>query len=434
MDFIVKFISTLITMHAVFYIGKKLLDSKTNISTIKKHFLIAISGFVLIFNYYFTNSFIRMVVIILLILIFYKILFKENLKKTLTTSIFCEGIVITSESIFAILLIIIFGMDANLIIKTQFGNFLSNSIIAILSMIIINFKFVKNMYNMIIKAIEKIREKQVIIISFLGVIIVNILEAMLYYDIDYRYLLIFNTGLIIFSFSIIYNSFKNKTNYISMYAKYNTSLNSLKDYENILDRYRVSNHENKNQLLTIRNMVLDNDKETLKYIDSIVKNKLEDDIKIMAEIVSIPAGGLKGLIYSKILYMKNNDIKYNLNISKEIKTIDLITKLDDNTMLDICKIVGVFLDNSIQAVENIKNKIINIDIYLENKKLIIEIFNTYEGKIDLDKISDVGYSVKGKNRGYGLALVKEIIEKNKKLKNMTKITKKYFSQQLQIKL
>ena len=129
------------------------------------------------------------------------------------------------------------------------------------------------------------------------------------------------------------------------------------------------------------------------------------------ETSKIPAGGLRGLIYSKILAMKESEITYKLQISNDIKTIDLIN-IDDSLMLDICKVVGVYLDNSIQAVETLTSKQILIEFYLENKDLVIAVSNNYNGTIELEKLEKKGYSSKGEGHGYGLALAKDIINKN----------------------
>jgi two-component system sensor histidine kinase AgrC len=219
-----------------------------------------------------------------------------------------------------------------------------------------------------------------------------------------------------------------------VYDKYNTTLNSLKEYEDILDKYRISTHENKNQLLTIRNMLPKTNKKIISYIDKIVENKLKDNDKIIAETTKIPAGGLRGLIYSKILLMEELNIKHELFVSKEVKTVDLINKIDDYTMLDVCKIIGVYLDNSIQAVEKIKLKYISIIIDINNNFVEISISNNYKGKIELDLLELKGYTSKNGNHGYGLTLAKEIIDKNKKLSNEKFISKNIFTQKLKIKM
>ena len=112
----------------------------------------------------------------------------------------------------------------------------------------------------------------------------------------------------------------------------------------------------------------------------------------------------------------------------------LINNIDDSTMLDICKIIGVYLDNSIQAVTNLKEKYINIDMYIDGEILVISISNNYGGIIELDKLEESGYTLKGEEHGYGLTLAKEIIESNKKLSNEKRISKDTFTQILKIKM
>ena len=103
-------------------------------------------------------------------------------------------------------------------------------------------------------------------------------------------------------------------------------------------------------------------------------------------------------------------------------------------MLDICNIIGVYIDNSINAVNKLKKKYINIEMYMDNHKMIISISNNYVGSIDIDKIYNAGYTSNGNGHGYGLVLVKEIVNKNKKLNIKSNLSKDTFSQKLIIEI
>ena len=96
--------------------------------------------------------------------------------------------------------------------------------------------------------------------------------------------------------------------------------------------------------------------------------------------------------------------------------------------------MGIFLDNALEAAEMANQK--NVSIILSRKKndLIINISNTYKGTIDMSKIDEAGYSTKGDNRGYGLDIVKEIISKNKSMKNERQITGTIFNQKLIVRV
>ena len=204
----------------------------------------------------------------------------------------------------------------------------------------------------------------------------------------------------------------------------------------MIDKFRVDTHENKNEFLTIRNMIKDNnDKDTvIKYIDKLVDNKIKDNDKIMKKTAKIPEGGLRATIYSKLCLMDKLKIKYNLNISREVRTTDLIN-LDEDLVLKICKILGVFLDNAIEAVKGLKKKEISIDMYTIEDSLCIDITNNFKGNLELDKITNIKYTTKGDGHGYGLTLVNKLLEEEQgRLENEKSINRDTFTQTLKIKM
>ena len=193
----------------------------------------------------------------------------------------------------------------------------------------------------------------------------------------------------------------------------------------MISKYRIANHENKNLLLTVRAMILNKEKDIPKYIDSIIEEKYEDDEKLLFKIAVLPSGGLRATIYSSIIKIKDNNINYDLYI-------DFI-EFDTNTTIDICKILGVYVDNAIDAVKDLKVKNINIDIFVEKDTLNIKVINNYENKIDIGKIYDEGYTTKGEGHGFGLALVNKIISQNNIFDTKIEVSKNCFSITLIIK-
>ena len=315
--------------------------------------------------------------------------------------------------------------------NTTIAVFITNISVAILLSVLVQLRFVRRIYNLLIKLTDKIRTSQLVIFCLIGMLILNILIMGSYYKMKFEFFVFINACLITLTLTMIVYLFKTQNNYNKVSDKYNVAKISLIDYESMMSKYRVANHENKNLLLTVRAMTVNKEKNIPEYIDSIIENKFNDDEKLLFETGVIPTGGLRATIYSEILKIKENEINYNLNIDKKISTIDLI-ELDTNTIIDICKIIGVFIDNSIEAVKNLKQKYINIDMYIVDNKLCIKVSNNYSGKIDLSKIDHVGYTTKGKGHGYGLPLVKKTIDNNSLLGHETELSKKVFSQILSI--
>lgn len=306
--------------------------------------------------------------------------------------------------------------------------------IAVILLIISKTKIPNIIYNSLDISPNKISNNEPIFYSLMVIFIVIISTIESHMNLSLTVIITTNTLMaLIFIFIILkFTNVKNK--YDNINKKYQTSISSLKEYETMIDKFRVNTHENKNELLTIRNMIKNNDKKIVEYIDALVDNKIKDNEKIMYQTSKIPEGGLRATIYSKLCVMDKYKIKYKLDISKNIRTVDLIN-LDEELILNICKILGVFLDNAIEEVRNLKNKEVNIELYVIDDEIYIDITNHFKGNIELTKFGKDRQSTKGAEHGYGLLLVNKIINDNKKhLKNERKIIGNQFTQTLIIKL
>ena len=406
------------------YIWSKLLNKKPNLKDIKTYVIYVSMAVITLVNYLYTNQFIRILFITILMSIFIKFLFKEKFNKAILSSIMSQLIYMISEAIYAILISIILGPNLNKVLEFSLGTLITNISISIIAIFIVNIKIIRIIYEKILNFINRISYKYFILLSFFLMAVANVLAMTIYFKIDFTVLLIFNVSMTLICCFIIIYSFRAENNYNIVSDKYNIAINSLKDYEDMMTKYRISNHENKNLLLTVRAMIINKEKNIPKYIDSIVEEKYNDDEKLLFKMNKIPTGGLRATIYSEILKIQENNI---------IKTIDLI-ELDTSEVIDICKVVSVFIDNAIEAVKNLKTKNINISLYLSDDKLNIEISNNYSGEIDVEKIFLEGYTTKGAGHGYGLSLVKAIINRNNLFENNIKINKNIFSQILTIKI
>lgn len=431
-DVIIAILCAFIMTLSIIYSWYKISDRKADFNNYKLYISIFSITFVSTLNFFIINKYFRIMLITAVLIVFYIYLFRGDIKRGILTPIYCQFLTILSEGIYTIILICLMGGNMDKIISILEIIVLTNILVSLILCILVHLKPVRSLYYFTCKLVNSIKYIYLVLSCFMLMLIANILVMTSYYKIEFTYFFLFNTFMIVICMLIVVYSFKTHDNYNKVSDQYNVAKTSLQDYENMMTKYRVANHENKNLLLTVRAMSINNEKNIPEYIDSIIENKYEDDEKLLFEMGVIPTGGLRATIYSEILKIKENKIDYNLNIDRKISTIDLI-ELDTNTTIDICKILGVFIDNSIDATRKLKKKVINIDMYIIDEKLYIKVSNNFSGAIDISRIYEEGYTTKSKGHGYGLPLVKEIINSNNYLENETEINRKVFSQILKIR-
>ena len=109
-----------------------------------------------------------------------------------------------------------------------------------------------------------------------------------------------------------------------------------------------------------------------------------------------------------------------------------LSKLDNN-IFEIIRILGILLDNAIEACKDCKNKILNIEFRQENYILFIVIENSFIfTNIDTKNIFKKGFSTKKGNSGLGLWKVNKIIKKSNNMYLETFNTLNFFTQKLHI--
>jgi len=106
---------------------------------------------------------------------------------------------------------------------------------------------------------------------------------------------------------------------------------------------------------------------------------------------------------------------------------------------EFTRVLGILLDNAIEAAEQCKEKEIHVILRKDNRSnrqlLIVE--NSYMNKeVDTEKIFEKGYTSKttddNKKHGLGLWEVRKILNKNDNLNLFTHKDNQFFKQQLEI--
>ena len=357
-------------------------------------------------------------------------IYKEKWMKTIIGLLFVAMASFIAEFVLGLTIILILNINLNNSNNEILSYLLINIGISIITILISKIPFVKAFLNTIINWYNKNEYKSLIIFTFCTITVSIFLLYNNFINVLPKSLLWFTNAFCLAVFIFIIGFFKEKTSKNKLIYEYDQLLDYVKTYEKLLDEKNKNQHEYKNQLAVIRVMV--KDKKTLEYIDSLLHSETEENLETINKLKYIPKGGLKGLFYYKIESMKKRKINVYIDISSELKSNKIWKRCDDN-LLSVSKILGVYLDNAIEAAELTKEKVITLDAYLDDDNIVFEISNTFKGPINIEKIGDKGYSTKGDGHGYGLALVNDLISKNNNLKQCREINANYYIQKLYIK-
>ena len=210
-------------------------------------------------------------------------------------------------------------------------------------------------------------------------------------------------------------------------------LQSAKEYNNTLrilhDNVRGFKHDFDNIVTTIGGYIRTNDMKGLKkYYE-----QLEDDCQrvnnlylLNPEIVN--NDGIYNLLTKKYHDAEEKDIKVNITFLLDLSTLHM-------KIYEFARILGILLDNAIEASSESEEKIINLTFRNDNKnhRQLIIIENSYSNKdIDTEKIFEKGVSEKENHTGLGLWEVRKLVKKNNNINLYTSKNDKFFSQQLEI--
>lgn len=146
-----------------------------------------------------------------------------------------------------------------------------------------------------------------------------------------------------------------------------------------------------------------------------------------------------GLINNPAIYSILTNKFYHAreeNITMNIEILESLNEQEINSY-EVCRILGILLDNAIEAAKSTEEKIINVRFVRDSKpkRELIVIENSYNDKtIDVSKIFEKGYTSKEDdkgNHGIGLWNIKSILMKNEDL-NLYTTADELFRQQLEI--
>lgn len=195
------------------------------------------------------------------------------------------------------------------------------------------------------------------------------------------------------------------------------------------DNVRAFKHDFSNIIASIGGYVETNDLEGLKkYYKQLLQdcNQVNNLSSLNPDTINNPA--VYAVLANKYYKADSLGIKINLECFIDFSKLHM-------QIYEFTRILGILMDNAIEASGECENKLINVIIrndLRQNRQLLI-IENTYNNKdVNVEKIYEKGYSTKPKNTGLGLWEVDKIIKRHKNLARFTTKTDEFFKQQIEI--
>ena len=435
MRFVELYIVTLI-MWSMDYIMGRILFENNSKPDYKKviPIILIVSTLVTLINVANTEIFgniMKIILIYILIYHFYMIIFNKTSSQILVGSLILYLALFISETITAIFISFIFYLLDNQSMEILKNTILINIIITTISYLIIK-KNEKKLIILIKNSNSNAKSgifMTILILVTISLLVFKIPLSNWSLNIEFMLTMLFLLCFILIGFYML----KQKADIQKTTAMYQQLVDYSDITNNLLEEYRVISHEQKNHLLIIRGMLDETNKELVDYVDNLLDKQVGFKYEWIGDLNHLPLSGLKGLINYKLIEMEALGIATDVSISKEVlktKLNKLSTKQKDN----LYSIMGVYLDNAIQAAKDSKKKEISLEVYKEKRNVIVVLANTYKGKIEINKIDNYGYSTKGKNHGVGLHIVKRIIEEETIFTQSRDLFDEYYIQKLVINL
>lgn len=205
--------------------------------------------------------------------------------------------------------------------------------------------------------------------------------------------------------------------------EYNRSLRILHD------NVRSFKHDFDNMVTTIGGYIKTNDMKGLEtYYSELVDDcqRVNNLYILNPEVVN--NDGIYNLLTKKYYEADSKDIKVNITFLLDLSTLNM-------KIYEFARILGILLDNAIEASSECEEKIINLTFRDDSKNhmQLIIVENTYADKsVDTEKIFEKGISGKENHTGLGLWKVRKLVKKNNNINLYTTKTEKFFKQQLEI--
>lgn len=327
----------------------------------------------------------------------------------------------------AIITTTIFSNNMEVINDTIIG-FSINTIILGITLITINIPIIKKKLCEFANNIKHKKKISTVVFFSLTIIIFCILgfhiSSALYFNISYIVTIIVIA--ILWTLIIIFINSRNK--YDNLVKEYDSLFLYVQNFEEWIEKEQLNRHEYKNQLAVLR--CLTKEKKVKNKIDEILEDNINIEGQAVTNLKNLPKGGIKGLMYYKAAIAQKQKINLITDVSLEKNGI--LTKLSEKDIRILCKLIGIYFDNAIEAAVESRKKALTIEVYEFKNKVNIVFSNTYKKHKNMKDRNKKGVSSKGEGRGNGLYFAKKLIKENPWIEETQEIIDNYYIQKITV--
>lgn len=232
---------------------------------------------------------------------------------------------------------------------------------------------------------------------------------------------------------LIYTLIKNITRDIE-YKNKQLVFEHLKEYTDNLEilytDIRKFRHDYINIMTSITYYLENNDITGLKkhFNDNILPlgRQFEANNFKLDLLKNIKSPELKGVLSSKLIRAQELNISVIIDIPYPIEHVCMDT-------IDSCRIMGILIDNAIDAALKCTKPTIKINIIKNTNSIELSIINNFTEELPpISKMFEDNFSTKGANRGLGLGNLKQIIDSYNNIYLNTMVNEGEFIQNIQI--
>ncbi|MEZ3435075.1 MAG: GHKL domain-containing protein [Lachnospiraceae bacterium] len=189
------------------------------------------------------------------------------------------------------------------------------------------------------------------------------------------------------------------------------ALQDLQDYthnlEGMYNSLRSFKHDYVNILLSLSGYIENGSTDELKqYFDSKIfptKNLIDEGDYKLNQLSNISVLEIKSLLSAKMIYAHDAGIDVTIDIPDRVDSFPMDT-------VDLARILGIFLDNAIEAALEAKEPQIGLNILQNKGSVSIIISNCFQDNgLALHRMKQEGFSTKAGHQGIGLSNVQKII-------------------------